>query len=165
MNKIGVTIGAHTYEIQVEAVPQSDTDLRVTVDGQTLPVMVQSLSDPESLDWILVGNRSYEIVLDRDLQWIEGYGRRYGDLTVVDMESAAAHPAGREGRIKAPIPGVITRILVKVGEEVEPGQPVVVLEAMKMENEIRAPRTGVVRKINVGAGQGVSLNEVLVEIE
>ena len=133
----------------------------VTVDGQTMPVMVQSLRDPESLDWILVGNRSYEIVLDRDLQWIEGYGRRYGNLAVVDMESAVVHPTGREGRIKAPIPGVITRILVAVDEEVEAGQPVLILEAMKMENEIRAPRNGVMRKLNVKAGQGVSLNEVL----
>ena len=165
MNKIGVTIGARTYEIQVEAVPQSDTDLRVTVDGQTMPVMVQSLSDPESLDWILVGNRSYEIVLDRDLQWIEGYGRRYGDLTVVDMESAAAHPAGREGRIKAPIPGVITRILVKVGDEVEPGQPVVVLEAMKMENEIKAKKDCVIKKVNVAELKSVEKNELLLLLE
>jgi len=165
MNKIGVTLGGRTYEIQVEAVPQSDTDLRVIVDGETMPVMVQNLRDPESLDWILVGNRSYEIVLDRELQWIEGYGRRYGGLTVVDLESAAAHPAGREGRIKAPIPGVITRILVAVGDEVEAGQSVVVLEAMKMENEIKAPRNGVVRKLAVKPGQGVSLNEVLAELE
>lgn len=165
MNKIGVTLGGRTYEIQVEAVPQSDTDLRVIVDGETMPVMVQNLRDPESLDWILVGNRSYEIVLDRELQWIEGYGRRYGGLAVVDLESAAAHPAGREGRIKAPIPGVITRILVAVGDEVEAGQSVVVLEAMKMENEIKAPRNGVVRKLAVKPGQGVSLNEVLAELE
>ena len=84
---------------------------------------------------------------------------------VVDLESAAAHPAGREGRIKAPIPGVITRILVAVGDEVEAGQSVVVLEAMKMENEIKAPRNGVVRKLAVKPGQGVSLNEVLAELE
>ena len=165
MQKIGVTIGGRPYEIQVEAAVQSNTDLRVIVDGKTIPVSVQSLRDPESLDWILVGNRPYEIVLDRDLQWLEVYGRRYGDLTVSDLEAAVARPTSRDGRIKAPIPGIITRLLVAVGDEVEAGQSVVVLEAMKMENEIKAPRSGIVRRINVSSGQGVTLNEVLAEIE
>ena len=97
MHKIGVTIGGRTYEIQVEAAVQSNTDLRVIVDGKTIPVSVQSLRDPESLDWILVGNRPYEIVLDRDLQWLEVYGRRYGDLTVSDLEAAVARPTRRDG--------------------------------------------------------------------
>ncbi len=165
MNRIGVTIGGRTYEVQVEEVAQSDTDVRVIVNGETLPVLVQNLRDPERMDWILVGNRSYEIVLDKDLQWLEVYGRRHGDLTVTDLEASVARPSSRDGRIKAPIPGIITRLLVEVGDEVEAGQSVLVLEAMKMENEIRAPRSGIVRQLNVSTGQGVALNEVLAEIE
>lgn len=165
MSKIGVTIGGRSYDIEIEAVPQSETDLKITVDGTSFPVTVQSVHDPESLDWILIGNRSYEVVMDRDLQWIEAYGRRYGDLSVVDLEARTARPASRDGRIKAPIPGIIMRILVSEGQQVSAGQSVVVLEAMKMENEVRAPRAGVVRKLNVTPGQGVMLNELLAEIE
>jgi biotin carboxyl carrier protein len=54
--------------------------------------------------------------------------------------------------------------MVSLGQGVEAGQPLLILEAMKLENEIRAPRSGQVSAIHVTAGQGVALNEVLIEI-
>ncbi|NOZ73174.1 MAG: acetyl-CoA carboxylase biotin carboxyl carrier protein subunit [Chloroflexi bacterium] len=63
-------------------------------------------------------------------------------------------PSG-EVTVKAPIPGVVVRVLVSEGEKVELNQPVLILEAMKMENELRAPRAGSVKAINVQAGEQV----------
>ncbi len=164
MHKVGVTIGERMYEIGININPLSDTELAVEIDGESIPVTVRSLSNPESLDWILVGNRSYEVVLDRDLHWIEGIGRLY-HVTTQDLESGVSRPVSGDARIKAPIPGVITRLLVSVGDKVQSGQPVMILEAMKMENEVRAPRTGRVSQVGVSVGQVVGLGEFLAEVE
>ena len=65
---------------------------------------------------------------------------------------------------KAPIPGLIARVLVAPGQTVEVGEPLLVLEAMKMENEIRAARAGVVQEIAVSEGETVVLGDLLVEV-
>ena len=74
---------------------------------------------------------------------------------------------GGEGRqtIVAPMPGKIVRLLVNVGDAVEPGQGIVVMEAMKMQNELKALRTGVVTALPVAEGATVSAGEVLASIE
>lgn len=69
------------------------------------------------------------------------------------------------GNVTAPMPGVVTAVKVQVGDEVEPEQTLLTLEAMKMENEIPAGKKGVVRQVNVQAGQSVSAGELLVVIE
>lgn len=69
------------------------------------------------------------------------------------------------GKINAPMPGKILEILVGENEDVEPGQPVVILEAMKMENEIKAAGSGTVSKIFVKTGDSVEKNQPLIEIK
>ncbi|NJF26152.1 pyruvate/oxaloacetate carboxyltransferase [Thermococcus sp. Bubb.Bath] len=73
-------------------------------------------------------------------------------------------PAG-EGVVTAPMPGKILRILVKEGEQVKTGQGLLILEAMKMENEIPAPKDGVVKKILVKEGDTVNTGDPMMEIE
>ncbi|RIK39109.1 MAG: hypothetical protein DCC55_19095 [Chloroflexi bacterium] len=77
---------------------------------------------------------------------------------------APALPHG-ELPIKAPISGLIVKVLVEPGDTVEDGQPLVILEAMKMENEIRSLRSGVVKSVTIAAGKRVEQNEVLVVLE
>ncbi len=67
--------------------------------------------------------------------------------------------------VKAAIPGRVLRILANPGDSVLQGQPVVVLEAMKMENDVRAPRDGVVQSVEVAAGQAVGAGQVLLRLE
>ena len=76
-------------------------------------------------------------------------------------------PGAREGRqtIVAPMPGRVVRVLVSIGDRVLAGQPIVVVEAMKMENELRSPKDGLVREVNVQAGGAVEARAVLVVIE
>jgi pyruvate carboxylase subunit B len=79
--------------------------------------------------------------------------------------TAGAAGARRAERITAYMPGRVVAVLVEEGAEVEAGQGVVVLEAMKMENEIHAEHPGIVRKILVEPGQSVEGGEVLFELE
>lgn len=77
---------------------------------------------------------------------------------------AAAAPAGAES-IKAPMPGNINDVKVTAGQSVRKGDDLVILEAMKMENEIKAPRDGVVASVNVTKGQTVNTGDVLVSLK
>ncbi len=69
------------------------------------------------------------------------------------------------GILNAPMPGKILSLLVSVGDEVELGQPVAILEAMKMENELKAPCDGTVADTSVSEGDNVEKNQPLLEIE
>ncbi len=163
MSKIAVTVDGQTYEVEVTLPPISATEFTVAVDGQTVPVSVSSLDGIDALDWIVTDNGPYEITVDRDLQWIRSYRGRH-TVEVRDMEVTTARPMSRDGRVKAPVPGLIRRILVQPGDTVEAGQPLLVLEAMKMENEIKAPRNGTVLQLNTQQGKTVTLGDVLAEI-
>ena len=77
--------------------------------------------------------------------------------------AAAPVPAGA-ATVSAPMPGKILSVAVKPGDAVKRGQVLLILEAMKMQNEINAPCNGVIRKIHVAAGQSVMQDELLVEI-
>jgi biotin carboxyl carrier protein len=90
-------------------------------------------------------------------------------LTIVNAPGRAARRrrAGRDAAagprtIAAPMPGRIVKVLVKPDEAVSAGQPLVVVEAMKMENELRAPRAGTVAEVRVSEGSSVEANTVLV---
>ncbi|NOX35964.1 MAG: biotin/lipoyl-binding protein [Calditrichaeota bacterium] len=69
------------------------------------------------------------------------------------------------GEVRAPMPGLVLRIDVKVGDEVKIGQPLLIMEAMKMENEIRAPIDGVVKEIVVEPHQAVEKEDLLIRLE
>jgi len=69
------------------------------------------------------------------------------------------------GQLKAPMPGKILEMLVQPGDEVSLGQPVIILEAMKMENELKAPTAGIVKETFASAGDSVEKNQPLIEIE
>jgi biotin carboxyl carrier protein len=85
-------------------------------------------------------------------------------LTHLAREAHAAGGAGGAEQVTAYMPGRVVRILVEEGQEVEAGQGVVVLEAMKMENEIQAEHSGTVEKFRVAEGQAVEGGDVLFEM-
>ena len=77
-------------------------------------------------------------------------------------DAVAAHG---EQSVAAPMPGRVVRVLVAAGEDVEARQPLVVVEAMKMENELRSPKAGRVKSVGVSAGTSVEAGRVLVVVE
>jgi biotin carboxyl carrier protein len=164
MSKIEVMIGGHTFEIDVLLSQRTATEVPLVVNGQSITVSVPDLDAPiDQMEWLLIDGRPHEVVIDPDLRWIRtrtGLHR----VEVRDLEARTPRPLSRDGRVKSPIPGRIKDVFVQIGDRVETGDPLLILEAMKMENEIRAPRQGVVNQLKASVGQIVALNEVLVEI-
>ena len=87
------------------------------------------------------------------------------DQARAEKEKKPLPPAAKDGRVIAPMPGRVVRLLVAVGDAVTVRQAVVVVEAMKMENELRAPRDGTVTQIAVQEGTAIETGAVLVVIE
>ena len=94
-------------------------------------------------------------------------GGRDWRATALDARKAALQlgAGGSEGAVITQMPGVVVRTLVAVGDTVEQGQPVIVVEAMKMENEFKAPVAGSVASIDVADGQAIESGTVLLVIE
>jgi biotin carboxyl carrier protein len=139
----------------------------VTIDGTPLEVDVAG-AGPHFAS-LLIDGRSHEVGFERRPG---GYAVHFPDDTVaVDLVDAAPGPVGPAkhahgpARLAAPMPGRIVRVLVAQGASVEAGQGLVVVEAMKMENELRAPRGGCVRQIAVREGQAVEAGALLVVVE
>jgi biotin carboxyl carrier protein len=168
MGRLIVTIEGYSYEVELVLPPRSEVELSVQVNGKEVRVSAPELDGAlDSLDWFIVDGRSYEVAIDPEFRWLRS---RWGvaALEIQDLETPSERiPQGNglSGRIKAPIPGQVTQVMVAEGDLVVSGQALLVLEAMKMENEIRAPLDGSVKALNVAPGQRVALNEVLVEIE
>ncbi len=97
-------------------------------------------------------------------------GNRQFTVTVTDPKrlrsaaNAAAHGAAA-ARIVAPMPGKVVRVLVEVGTAVEAGDGIVVVEAMKMQNEMKSPKAGTVSALKVGPGETVNSGDLLAVIE
>lgn len=85
---------------------------------------------------------------------------------VVDPRKAALSLAGGKdaGAVSTAMPGVIVRLVAEVGQAVNEGDPVIVVEAMKMENELRSPKTGVIEAVHVAPGQAVEAGALLVTV-
>jgi acetyl/propionyl-CoA carboxylase alpha subunit len=165
MTSLLVTLDGAPFEIDLNLSESSGDVQPVTVNGETLSVVIPR---PQALvrdmEWLIINGWPYEIAFDPDLQWIKAYDGLH-KVEIHDRNQHVARPRSGDGRVKAPIPGLITRILVEPGAQVEAGQALLILEAMKMENEIRAPFDGFVSSIPVSAGQTVARNQVLVEVK
>lgn len=163
MIKVDVTIDGKSYAIDVPGSGGAVGVFSVTCDGETLEVSVPEVTQPGQMEWIIVDGRPYEIAVDPNLRWIKAFDGMHR-VEVADRQVAVSRPVSADGRVKAPIPGLVTRVMVQQGEQVEAGQPLLLLEAMKMENEILAPRGGSVLRLSALAGKSVTLNEELAEI-
>jgi biotin carboxyl carrier protein len=115
---------------------------------------------------VLIGERSYEVRLDTVNAEVNGRGF---EMQIVDPREATAGAGAAElsGRreVKAPMPGKVVVVLVAEGDSVAPGQGLVVVEAMKMQNELKSPKTGMVVKISARVGATVAAGEVLITLE
>jgi pyruvate carboxylase subunit B len=104
----------------------------------------------------------YTIALDGHAFAVEALDER--TRAIRDLSAASAAAAGPSPLV-APMPGLVVRVAVAVGDQVAAGQGLVVMEAMKMENELRAASAGTVRAVHAAPGTAVEKGTVLVELE
>ena len=147
------------------------------VGYESEPPVRAELSEIEGSPVRMVKIRShvYRVVVERRqgrgkyTLWVDGYRFETEALdertrSIRDLSAARAGPTG-PAPILAPMPGLIVRVSVKAGDRVEAGQGLVVMEAMKMENELRATSAGVVKSVEVAAGTAVEKGALLVALE
>jgi glutaconyl-CoA/methylmalonyl-CoA decarboxylase subunit gamma len=166
--ELSITVDGRERTVIVEG-PGQDGRFRVSIDGAEHQVDARALR-PGTWSLIL-GGRSYVVDLDRRRAGIAAsVGDSEAMLHVEDAlhkrlaSAAGARPALRGESIRAPIAGKVVKILVAPGDQVAAGAPVIVLEAMKMENELAAERGGTVSAIHKATGQAVDTGDLLVEI-
>jgi acetyl/propionyl-CoA carboxylase alpha subunit len=165
-----VTIGERVLQVQLRREGEL-TFVRVD-DADEQPVQLGTVHG--ALRSLALGTRRAEVLAARQGDAIrvciggldfraEVLDARRARLAAV---AGAAGPGGHARReLKAPMPGLVVKLLCQVGETVADGQPLAVLQAMKMENELSLPRGGVVQSINAEPGQTVEQGQVLVVLE
>lgn len=142
---------------------------RCLLDGRELEIDAV-LAQPDVLS-LLIGGRAYEIRRERlesDLRiWVGGraYTAEVRDPRSLRGRQARADGSKGEKPLLAPMPGKVVRFLVSENSPVEAGQGVVVVEAMKMQNEIKSPKKGIVLKLSVAEGAAVNAGDVLAIVE
>ncbi len=115
---------------------------------------------------LIVNGKSYHVIFAGNSVYVNGKPFKVETFDPLKRELLKSGTLEKdEGAIITSMPGNVKKILVKEGDEVEAGQAVIVLEAMKMENELEAPKSGVVKKINVKENSPVEANTILLEIE
>jgi pyruvate carboxylase subunit B len=148
-NEFKVTLHGETFHIKLTGSGHHGETLRpyyVSVDGISEEAIVETLNEIE----VSVGNNS------------GGTGKKKSPTTA----SASSRPRpSHQGCVTTAMPGTIVEVRARVGDKVEAGDPILVIEAMKMENEIQAPQGGVVISVHVKKGDNVAPDETLVEIQ
>ncbi len=152
---VDVTLTDGELTVDGEAKPYTAERIRegylsLIVDGITIPVSVAP-TDEDTLRVTIDGRRTEVRVKDERDLLLEEFG--------LEDERAGG------GAVVAPMPGLVLDVLVEEGDNVEAEQGLLVLEAMKMENELKAPAAGTVTAIHATAGDAVDKNAVLIEVE
>jgi biotin carboxyl carrier protein len=173
--RFSVKVGAK--ERVVELSVGDDGRTLVLVDGVEKDVVLEKVEDGAWL--VRKGNAQSLAYVDGEGKVTVGLKRGGDDVVVVATEVAEARSArvaalaqrarsaAAEGplTVRSPMPGRLVKVLVKAADKIAAGQAVVVVEAMKMENELRAPRAGVVRELRATEGAAVESGQDLVVID
>ncbi len=171
--KMHYTVIRDDEQIKVTVERDQKDGYTITMDGETIIVDAQELCPGEY--HLIHGDRSINLLVEGESpEMMVHLDGTKAPVTLLDerqaarMEAGNAGPSrGADGRlvVEAPMPGKVVKSLVKEGQEIRAGQGVIVVEAMKMENELRSPVDGTVKEVLVKEGQNVDAGEDLVVIE
>lgn len=166
--KYVVTISEKEYEI---AIRDNGDDLAIAVDGRDLSTSVIS-GDNRHQFLMLLDKKSYdtEVFKSNGNLSVFLHGREF-DCVVEDQRLVAIRKAAGikldtgKKELHAPMPGLVMRVLKSVGDNVRKGDALIVVEAMKMENELKAPTDGTIREIHAVVGRPVDKGAVLITFD
>ncbi len=145
---VNIQVGKRQYLVKIKDTYSDGKIKTLIVNNKVFPVQVQRRKDAFPT-LVTLNGIPYDVCIDK----VES--TRYRPPAVKRTIS---------GKIKSALPGQIQAVLVEEGEKVRKGQPVLILESMKMENEIIAPKNGIVKRIAVTSGQSVMKGHILIEI-
>jgi biotin carboxyl carrier protein len=163
-----------TYDVAIDGknhrldLQQVEGGWSCRLDGREIEVDAV-LARPDVLS-LRIGNQAYEVKCERvgaDLHlWVGSirFAAEVRDPRSLRSRTRAADEQGPK-KLTAPMPGKVVRILVNQGAEVEAGTGVLVVEAMKMQNEVKSPKKGTIQKIMVSEGAAVNAGDVLAIVE
>jgi pyruvate carboxylase subunit B len=163
--KYVVSLAGRELEVEV------DGD-QVTTRGRTCTATIRTIPGTPSRQLVVDGRPTVLALRNTGRgHWSLGRGGDRWEVEVLDERTRHIRSLTREssaargpGTLRAPMPGLVVRVLVEEGQEVAGGAGVVVLEAMKMENELKAPAAGVVGAVRVQPGEPVEKGQALVEL-
>lgn len=161
-----VTIDGKDHALEVD---RADGGWQCRLDG--VPVKVDALLSRSNLLSLLINGKSYDI--KRELTttgmniWVGAtrYAAQIRDPRSLRRRKDGAGDDLSPKELVAPMPGKVVRILVAEMTEVEAGQGIVIVEAMKMQNEIKSPKKGIVQKLMAAEGANVNAGDVLAIVE
>ncbi|MDH3648981.1 MAG: biotin/lipoyl-binding protein [Saprospiraceae bacterium] len=157
MDNYKIWINDHTYDLTgadiVSIEYNGEKEIVAVVGNRRLPGSIVEVNYKKKEYVVEILGRFYHIRIQNPY-----------DRLIDDMGYAKRSSKGSED-IKAPMPGLVLEILVSPGQEVSKGDPVIVLEAMKMENMLKSHHDGIVKNVSVSKGLAVEKGQVLIEIE
>jgi len=158
-------VGDRTHSVEIAR--EAGGIIAARVDGRPYRL---SVSEPQARTWSILDEqgRSVEAIVGvKQGRCRVRIGRAVFEVASAEVErtSTAGRNAGGREEVRSVMPGRVLRVLVTVGDTVQAGQGLAVLEAMKMENELASPRQGVVREIRTAPGRTVEAGETLVVLE
>lgn len=161
-----VKIAEQGYRVELE---RTASGWKCKIDGRELPLDV--IAGEAGVLSLLLAGKSYAVKQENAGTETEVVvGQERFSVSVRDPRSfRSRHSVGTTAqgikKIIAPMPGKVVRLLVTEGSTVEAGQSVIVIEAMKMQNELKAPKSGVLKKIKIAEGAAVEAGQALAEVE
>ncbi len=138
---------------EINSIKNSDTSYHILYDNKSYHAEIVQSDFTSKKYSIKVNNTTYQVSIANDL-----------DLRIAAMGFSVGS-SKQINTIKAPMPGLLLDIQVKVGQEVNEDDPLLILEAMKMENLILSPRNGVIKSISATKGDAVDKGQLLIEFE
>jgi biotin carboxyl carrier protein len=155
---------AHRLELEREGNAWS-----CRLDGE--PIQADAIRTKPDIVSIIIGGTQYEVKRERtatDIHyWVKNSRFAVEIRDPRSLRSRKASAVGGEGpqKLVAPMPGKVVRVILPAGSKAEAGQGVLVVEAMKMQNELKSPKKGTVKQIMVAEGASVTAGEVLAIVE
>ena len=179
MNTYEISVGGKNYKVELElasATPSqspgdsiSEVSNRMRLDGREIPVSFVSISQGSFS--LIVNGESFDVFCERvgERLQVSVRGAIYecfvSDSRSLRTRKKAGLADSGEQKLTASMPGKVVRIIAAVGDQITAGQGILVIEAMKMQNEVRSPKDGQLKKLLVRKGANVVAGEVLAIIE
>jgi len=140
-------------DLAFDMIEVKEGEFHVLLNNKSYTAIITNMAPEEKLFTIRVNGNDYDVKVEDKF-----------DILLQQLGMGAMKSA-KINQIKAPMPGLVFKVLVQVGDTIKKGDAVLILEAMKMENILKAPADAIIKKVSVNQGQAVEKGQVLVELE